>query len=206
MPRPSGCKVFKSENADALPGSAALKWEYDIWGNRTQQEIVGVNTQTWGYSANNRINDTGFLFDAAGNMTQQPGPTTFQWDAENRLKSVNTTGATYVYDANGQRVRKNVGSDSTEYVYFGSQVIAERNTAGEWSDYIFTGNRRIAKADSYEDRLLIVGSRCAGCGYAYADYHFSGAAGLAGYTLRAGDKLFWRQWQNQTFHITVPCS
>ena len=52
---------------------------------------------------------SGFAYDAAGNLTAD-GSFTYQWDGESRMKSLNTTGATYTYDANGMRVRKLSGS------------------------------------------------------------------------------------------------
>ncbi len=122
-----------------------MAWEYDPWGNRTKQTL-NSNDSTWGYDNNNRNNDTGFSFDAAGNMTAQPGNITFQWGAANRLKSIDTSGPSYTYDANGLRVKKQVGSAWTEYAYFGAMMVAERNESGYWTDYIFAGGRRVAVA------------------------------------------------------------
>jgi YD repeat-containing protein len=49
---------------------------------------------------------TNFSYDAAGNMTAA-NSTTYQWDAANRLKSVNNGSlGSYGYDGNGKRVKK----------------------------------------------------------------------------------------------------
>jgi len=56
--------------------------------------------------------------------------TAYQYDAENRMVSVNGGGENnpeYIYDANGRRVRKKVGSTLTEFIYdVAGSVMAER--------------------------------------------------------------------------------
>jgi YD repeat-containing protein len=42
-------------------------------------------------NTNNRIADAGYAYDAAGNLTQN-GSTTYQYDAEGRMKSINGGG------------------------------------------------------------------------------------------------------------------
>src|SRR5258708_13899989 len=84
-----------------------------------------------------------------------PGSHSYVYDSENRIRQVDNGGATYTYDAEGNRIRKDVtGKPSTEYVYSGGNVIAERDvTSGTWSDYIYAGGKRIAKSDNFEDRI-----------------------------------------------------
>jgi len=95
------------------------------------------------------------------------------------------------------RVQKQNGSEETEYVYFGGQPIAERDaTNGDWSDYIFAGGRRLARADSYAHRMRVYGTRCSNCGFQWYQFNIPNAGGLAGYTIRTGDRLIWLQWQN----------
>ncbi len=76
-------------------------------------------------------------YDDAGNLTQNgtaPGQHTFQWDAENRLSSVdNGTTATYTYNAFGQRVEKNVGGTYTEYAYDASAEPVGENNRTSWT-------------------------------------------------------------------------
>lgn len=120
---------------------------YDVWGNPSISGPSGGNLRT--YNTQNR--DTAYGYDAAGNLTND-GTFTYSYDAEEQLSSFisNSTGsqvANYVYDADGNRVRKNVGSGWTEYIYFGSNIIAEKAPSG-WTDYIFAGGKRIAQVSS----------------------------------------------------------
>ena len=85
-------------------------------GNITGYLLPG-RTQTngpclsWSHSATtNRITDSGFTYDAAGNLTADgtgAGTHTYQWDAEGWVKAVDN-GATATYDTLGQNVQ--VGS------------------------------------------------------------------------------------------------
>ncbi|MBI3404322.1 MAG: hypothetical protein HY046_02575, partial [Acidobacteria bacterium] len=176
-----------------------LSFGYDVWANLLSSSTTKCSPPNLNYSidpSTNRISSPGFTYDTAGNMTYDPGTQkSYQWDAESRMKTLNTTGATYTYDANGSRVRKQSGTDFTEYIYFGSQPIAERNADGSWSDYIFAGGKRVARADSYEDRIRIYGTNCSNCGWQWAHFSFPSAGGLSGYTIRAGDRIYWRQYQ-----------
>lgn len=143
-----------------------LQYGYDIWANFTSSSVTKCSapTQSFSINANNRITNSGFSYDAAGNLLSD-GSFTYQWDAENRMKSLNTTGATYTYDAAGLRVRKNVGSDSTEYIYFGGQAIAERNIAtAKWTDYVYGGSRRLARAEPMSVDVRFSNDSCSGCG------------------------------------------
>ena len=57
------------------------------------------------------------------------------------IRSAN--GATYVYDAEGNRVSKS-GVGITDTVYFGSKPIA-RLQAGQWTDLIYGPNGLLAE-------------------------------------------------------------
>jgi YD repeat-containing protein len=106
------------------PDCWGLQFSYDIWANLLSASTTKCSPPNLGVTINaqNRIAAPGYQYDAAGNLTNGPG-ISYQYDAENRMKSVNTSGATYTYDASGNRVRKQVGSNFTEYLYFGGQVI-----------------------------------------------------------------------------------
>src|SRR5665213_3723290 len=68
-------------------------------------------------------------------------------------------------------------------------MLAEKNSDGSWSDYIFSNGQRIAQADSYDERIHMEGtSTVAG---AYAAWYVP----FPSYTIKAGDKLSWRQYQ-----------
>ena len=69
----------------------------------------------------------------------------YAYDAENRIISVDGGATTYVYDANGQRVRKTVGGASTDYVYdLAGRAISEVNASGWQRGEVYAGGRHIA--------------------------------------------------------------
>ncbi|HEX8140111.1 MAG TPA: RHS repeat-associated core domain-containing protein, partial [Pyrinomonadaceae bacterium] len=116
------------------------RFTYDQFGNRrfnsaeTTQNVLGPNPSI--STANNRITESGYGYDAAGNLTNDPQHS-YSYDGENRLQT-NDGGAnansgvaaTYVYDGDGRRVRKAVGLTSTLFVYNAlGQLVAEYNGA-----------------------------------------------------------------------------
>jgi RHS repeat-associated protein len=122
---------------------------YDIWANLltiggltgytgcTQENLnIGVTTK-------NQI--SGYTYDAAGNMTTNPGVGTYTYDAENRMTA--TAGVTYTYDGDGKRVKK---SNGKLYWYgIGSDAMLETDAAGNTPmEFIFFGGKRIARRDS----------------------------------------------------------
>jgi RHS repeat-associated protein len=100
---------------------------------------VGVNTK-------NQINNTGFAYDAAGNLVAD-GSLTMTYDAENRMISTNA-GVSYAYDGDGKRVGK---SNGKLYWYGMSSLdaLAETDGAGNNpTEYIFFGDKRIARREA----------------------------------------------------------
>ena len=135
--------------SDSASGQACkgLSWTIDAWSNMTAQTTTAGTC--YGFLAavgtNNQL-QTGFQYDAAGNMLFD-GSHYYSYDAENRILQVDSgSTAGYVYDAKGSRIRKNAGSTWTEYIY-GPQGSVER----EWNgtsypvQYIYVGNRLIAE-------------------------------------------------------------
>ncbi len=104
----------------------------------------------WSFSATtNRISNAFFTYDAAGNLTKDgkgAGTHTYQWDAENRLKSVDTgSTASYTYNALGQRVEKNLGGIYTEVFYHGSgEPVGENNRTSWTQSYVPFAGRHVA--------------------------------------------------------------
>jgi len=91
---------------------------YDRYGNRA---IVG-NALTFN-AANNRITTAGYTYDAVGNLTND-STQSFTYDAENKITKVNNVSS-YVYDGEGQRVRKLV-NENLRFIYgIDGQLVAE---------------------------------------------------------------------------------
>jgi RHS repeat-associated protein len=123
---------------------------YDAWGNLLQKSVTKCSAEYLSVAAlvNNRL--SGYSYDAAGNMTNDGLGNAFTFDAESRIAQVNSGAVNYVYDGDGNRVRKDVsGQASTEYYYFGGNIIAEVNisTSG-WTNYVFLNGERVARKDS----------------------------------------------------------
>jgi RHS repeat-associated protein len=100
-------------------GCLGLSWTYDPWGNRTDQTVTAGTCGTSHVTVNtaNRLVGPPYQYDANGNLSND-GSHTYTYDAENRITQVDGgTTATYVYDANGQRVRKLAGGVTIDYVY-----------------------------------------------------------------------------------------
>jgi len=86
---------------------------YDRYGNR-QISLGGGNYNLSFSSSTNRITTSGYSYDSAGNLTNDTIHS-YGFDAENKIKTIDSTTA-YVYDGEGQRVRKLVG-ENTRFIY-----------------------------------------------------------------------------------------
>jgi len=103
-----------------------------------------------------------YPYDAHGNMTAMPHLTTMDWDFHDRLRhtAVSASGSIsqeswYVYDADGQRVRKVVtkGNVTEERLYFGNIEIFRRSRGGaieleRETLHVTDDTRRIAMVDT----------------------------------------------------------
>jgi RHS repeat-associated protein len=120
--------------------------------------------------------------------------TKYQYDAESRLINYASGGAVYTYDASGNRVQKQANGTATEYIYFDGQPIAEYNPATQdWTDYIYASGRRIARDDTFSNELYITGTNSSTSQASV--FGLASAGGLSGYTIQAGDKLSFYQYE-----------
>ena len=111
---------------------------YDQYGNRWIDYGGGVHNLAFSAS-NNRITTSGYSYDAAGNLTNDTVHA-YTFDAENKINKVDTVAA-YIYDGEGQRVRKLVG-DNTRFVYgIGGELIAEFDSSSGSlkKEYVYGG-------------------------------------------------------------------
>jgi RHS repeat-associated protein len=133
-PTPTTTTVYATGSTGTLvPTGLNQSYSYDSFGNILQN---GSFNST--YTANNQM--FGYGYDAAGNLLSD-GFNVMTWDAESRLSTV--SGATYIYDAQGNRVEKQ-GVGVTDTVYFGGRPIA-RYSSGGWTDLIYGPNGLLAE-------------------------------------------------------------
>jgi RHS repeat-associated protein len=124
---------------------------YDRYGNLLIVNNTGTGSGCWSLpvlsvSVNtyNQITNSGFSYDAAGNMTGD-GSYSYAWNGEGLLKSAGTT--TYTYDGDKKRVEKSSGT----YYWLSpsGSVLAETDTGGNTqNEYIYFNGGRTARRDS----------------------------------------------------------
>jgi RHS repeat-associated protein len=184
-------------SASRSDGGFNYSYPIDSFGNMTQVNNLTGNPVVSFYSNNQmQVGGNADTYDAAGNLvdTGQYGQH-FTYDAESRISGVNQgSAASYTYNLQGQRARKDANGNWTEYFYFGDQILAEKHADGSWSDYIYANGQKLAKADSFDARLHLTGVNCdnSQCGV-----HSSGAflPTGSGYVVQNGDQLHFRQYQ-----------
>jgi RHS repeat-associated protein len=103
---------------------------------------------------------TSYTYDANGNMLGDGVNSSMTYDAANHLISLynsSSGGAAYVYDGNGNRVKKCVPNCSsptttTVYIFSGSKVIAEYPNGATGTsfsaEYLYAGGQLVATIDS----------------------------------------------------------
>lgn len=135
--------------ANQNSGQSVYSYVYDINGNRWRQN--GPNTMVLSFTGMNgttSINNNqadGYYYDFAGNTTWD-GTNSYTYDAENRMVAVNGSSASYIYDANGHRVRKTVSGASVDFLYdLAGREITEVSSAGVWNrGEVYAGSRHLA--------------------------------------------------------------
>jgi RHS repeat-associated protein len=150
---------LKTLSSPADPSNCTgLSWNYDAWGNRTAQNVTSGSCgapQTPVYISN-RLTGAGFQYDAAGNLIND-GNHNYTYDAENRIKLVdNGTTATYLYDANGQRVQKTTGSNQVHYFYEqdGNVLVEKNGSGGVVKEYVHMGGSPVAERSSGQTSFI----------------------------------------------------
>jgi RHS repeat-associated protein len=151
-------------------GCYGLSWTYDLYGNRLNQATASGSCLNASHAvlANNRLADTGFTYDAAGNMTSD-NVHTYTYDAESRLIQVDGTAgncstatACYVYDAEGLRLQKTTGGVTTAYLRrTDGNVVAETDGGNTLlrAGYVYSGGKLLAEYENgttyfvHEDHL-----------------------------------------------------
>jgi RHS repeat-associated protein len=117
---------------------------YDRWANLLSVSVTQCSAGMLSVlTTNNRITNTGFSYDLAGNMTND-GINAYTYDAGNHLTSA--AGVTYTYDARDLRVKKSSGT--LYWRGFLGDALAESDLSGNiQNEYIFFGGQRTARVD-----------------------------------------------------------
>ena len=89
------------------------------------------------------VKNTGYVYDLNGNMTKRPansGLQTLGWNAENQLASLTSAALNegYLYNPDGQRVKKVAAGASTYYI---NQYFEVDSTSSHIRYYYFGGQR-----------------------------------------------------------------
>ncbi|KLU62586.1 tRNA3(Ser)-specific nuclease WapA precursor [Peptococcaceae bacterium CEB3] len=141
--RPSGSSLSESYTynngteqlnrlTQAVIDGTTFNYQYDPAGNLTSMTVPVFGTKTFTYDADNRITNSGFSYDANGNLTAVAMYGTnynYVYDAKNRLTTVkdssNNVIASYTYDGEGNRITKTANGTTTTYHYFKGQLMYE---------------------------------------------------------------------------------
>lgn len=119
------------------PDSRTVNYAFDQVGNRASVSDNGTVTN---YTTNtlDQYTQAGletFAHDANGNLTtrsQGTSVTTYGWDEDDRLVSVDRNGThiDYKYDHQGRLISKTIGGQEVRYIWDGLDLIAEMDSAG----------------------------------------------------------------------------
>ena len=136
--------------SDSATGQACkgLSWTIDAWSNVIGQTTTAGTCYSFSATATTNNQLVGYQYDAAGNMTYD-GTHHYIYDAENRIIQVDSgSTASYVYEANGRRVRKTLwgGSSWTEYSYGPNGSVQGEYNGSSWPiRYAYAGSQLIAE-------------------------------------------------------------
>ena len=128
------------------PNCWGLNFGYDQWSNLNSAAVSQCSAYTLSLtiSANNQVTNTGYSYDASGNLLGD-GSFQYVWNAESQIKTA--ASVNYTYDGDGNRVEKSNGK-----IYWygaGSEILDESDLSGNITDeYVFFGGKRIAHRDS----------------------------------------------------------
>lgn len=123
--------------------TGTIGYQYDAVGNRTSRSstVSSVAAQSFSYNANDELSSDNY--DANGSTTNSSG-NTYAYDVENHLTNYNNGSATYVFDGDGDRVRKTVSGVTTYYLVDDNnpsgyaQVLEELSTVGSTPTRLYT--------------------------------------------------------------------
>ena len=144
-----------------VQNNGSIDYTYDPVGNRlTRTSTIGaLPSASYAYDANDRLSSDSY--DNNGN-TIAAGGTTYSYDFENRLTSVNGGEITLVYDGDGNRVAKTVGDVTSRYLvddhnHTGFAQVVEEITDGS-VQRVYTYGRRLISQRAADDTTTFYGT------------------------------------------------
>jgi RHS repeat-associated protein len=123
--------------------TGTIGYKYDAVGNRTNRTstVSGVGTVSASFNGNDQL--TTDTYDSNGSTTGSSG-NTYAYDVENHLTNFNNGAVIFVYDRDGNRVRKTVSGVTTYYLMDDrnptghAQVLEEMTTVGSTPSRLYT--------------------------------------------------------------------
>ncbi len=153
------------------PGKGNLTGVTASGGGETGSYSSSYATNASGAPSTNRINNTGFAYDNAGNMTSGSG-WNYTYDAANRLTAAGAVGNTYGYDGDGRKVVQNTGGYGNLYYIWSSvlgQPVVEATTGGVYRAYVYGPSGQSLGLLSYDSQFYWVHSDHLGSGRKLTD-------------------------------------
>jgi RHS repeat-associated protein len=123
---------------------------YDRYGNLLTINSSQCSSPALSLSLNtyNQITNSGYTYDAAGDMLTDGSGKTYTWNAEGMMSSAGST--TYTYDGDGKRVENSAGT----YFWFtpdGTLLEESASTGTTLNEYFYFNGMRVAHRDSFSN-------------------------------------------------------
>jgi len=153
-------RLMSARAGGGAPYTYERNYSYDAWGNLKQVSgtggenpnyIISFATNASGAPATNRIGNTGYKYDSAGNLTQDTW-NTYSYNAANLLNEVGSGGrSTYQYDGDGKRLRHVAGGYGPFFYLWSSvlnQPVLELTSNGVFRAYVYNAGGELLALQS----------------------------------------------------------
>jgi len=129
--------------AKTQDGSLKQRFTYDAFGNKA---LSNDAEEASAFDEHNRYSRVaGVSYSGIGEMTSD-GRHSYTFNAEGMITAVDGGDIQYIYDADGNRVRKIVDGRTDDLIWMYGKLLAEKRADGTWIDYIYANGQRIARA------------------------------------------------------------
>jgi RHS repeat-associated protein len=140
-------KIHLKDLLTSASGPYSESYTYDEIGNITSKNGVSYTYGSQPHAVT-AVGETSYNYDDNGNMTDR-GSQDITWDVENRIIEVDDgeNTSTFVYDGNGNRVKKTEGGETILYV---NKYYEKNLTTGEVTTYYYHGGKLVAMCQDTE--------------------------------------------------------